>query len=308
MRSQMARRRTKGRNVNGILILDKAVGLSSNAALQRAKCLFNAAKAGHTGSLDPLASGVLPICFGEATKFSQYLLDSNKTYITTATFGIKTSTGDAEGEIIANRPLNFTENDLIETLTQFVGNIEQIPPMYSALKHQGQPLYKLAREGKTVDRPPRKVCIHSLKLEENHKDKVVLQVKCSKGTYIRTLVEDIGEALNCCAHVSALKRIQVEPYQEDQSWSLEQVKEILENQGNEGLDKLLYPVDSAMMQWPVLKPGKTSCFYLQQGQPVMVPGAPVSGIVRLYNDNAFIGIGKINDDGKVAPKRMLMTA
>lgn len=298
-------RKPKGRAVNGLLILDKPLGLSSNAALQRVKRLFNAAKAGHTGSLDPLATGVLPLCLGEATKFSQYLLDADKAYSTVATLGIKTTTGDAEGEAISEQPVHVTQSDITQLLPDFTGEIQQVPPMYSALKHKGQPLYKLAREGKEVERPARTVTIKQLSLESYAQPDCTLNVECTKGTYIRTLVEDIGDALNCGAHVSVLRRTKAGPYTEAQSYTLEALEKLHEEKGPEALDALLLPLDSAAQHWPAVRPGKTACFYLQQGQPIQVSGAPPTGLVRLYTDEQFIGIGEIMDDGKVAPKRLI---
>lgn len=208
----MSAPRSKRRDVDGILIFDKPLGMSSNAALQKVRWLFNASKGGHTGSLDPLASGVLPLCLGEATKFSQYLLDADKTYITEARLGMTTSTGDAEGEVLEIKPCQVTLAEVQALLPRFTGEIEQIPPMYSALKHDGQPLYKLARAGETVERKPRSVTIRQLTLLGLEGDRLRLQVHCSKGTYIRTLVEDIGAALGCGAHVAELRRVQAGPF------------------------------------------------------------------------------------------------
>ena len=300
----MTRRKPKGRAVNGFLILDKPLGLSSNAALQRVKRLFNASKAGHTGSLDPLATGVLPLCLGEATKFSQYLLDSDKAYSTIATLGVKTTTGDSEGQAVSERPVHVNESDIIQVLPNFTGDIQQIPPMYSALKHQGQPLYKLAREGKDVERKARTVTIKQLSLEAWSSPSLTLNVECTKGTYIRTLVEDIGETLHCGAHVSMLRRTKAGPYNLTQSHTLDTLEQLLEEKGQEALDTLLLPLDSATLHWPAVYLGKASCFYLQQGQPVQTTDTPESGLVRLYADEQFIGIGEIMDDGRVAPKRL----
>ena len=217
----------KKRLISGILLLDKPKGISSNQALQIAKQLFAANKVGHTGSLDPLATGLLPLCFGEATKFSQFLLNADKTYWVSARLGVKTNTGDAEGEIIQSRPINTDALEKLEAiLASFCGTISQIPPMFSALKHKGKPLYKLARQGIVIERSPRTVQIHRLQLLDRVNENTVnLEIKCSKGTYIRTLIEDIGEALGCGAYVQELRRLGVANYLAEQMVSLEQLKE-----------------------------------------------------------------------------------
>ncbi|HBX37482.1 MAG TPA: tRNA pseudouridine(55) synthase TruB, partial [Pseudohongiella sp.] len=192
-----AGRKHKGRPISGILLVDKPQGISSNACLQQAKRLLQAAKAGHTGALDPLATGVLPLCFGEATKVSQFLLEADKRYLTRVKFGERTDTADAEGEVISRRPVSVSESDVVTALTQFVGQIEQLPPMYSALKHKGQPLYKLARAGQQVERTPRLVTVHELRLVSFDGDSAELEIRCSKGTYVRTIADDLGESLGC---------------------------------------------------------------------------------------------------------------
>ncbi len=305
----MARRRIKGRPVNGILLLDKPSGITSNNALQATKQLYFARKAGHTGSLDPLASGLLPICMGEATKVSGFLLDADKRYQVQCKFGQRTATGDAEGEILETRPVGqFTETQLEVVLDRFRGRIQQIPPMYSALKHQGQRLYKLARQGIEVEREPRELIIHTLALLRLDGERMDIDVHCSKGTYVRTLVEDIGELLGCGAHVAALRRTVVGPYAEDQMVSMETLRKV-HAEDRQGLDKLLLPVESALMQWPDVTLSNSAAYYLQQGQPVLVPHAPTSGWVRLYqHEHHFLGMGEILDDGRVAPKRLLKTA
>jgi len=298
-------RSRKGRNVNGFLILDKPKGLSSNAALQRVKALFNATKAGHTGSLDPLATGVLPICFGEATKLSQYLLNADKTYLTVARLGTKTSTGDAEGEPIQNHCVKVTSSDIKQVLPEFIGSIQQIPPMYSALKHKGQPLYKLAREGKSVERTPRNVTIKNLSLVDCSLPNITLHIACTKGTYIRALIDDIGDKLGCGAHVVVLNRTDAGVFKQEQSHTLEALEEVYNEGGHNALDTLLMALDSPITYLPSVKLGKASCFYLQQGQPVLASGSPASGLVRLYNENVFFGIGKTLEDGRIAPKRLI---
>ncbi len=302
----MARRHSKGRNVLGILLLDKPAGMTSNAALQTVKRLFRARKAGHTGSLDPLATGMLPICFGEATKISGFLLDSDKRYRLSCRLGIKTATGDAEGEVIDERPVPaLTEAMVEEALAPLRGTIQQLPPMYSALKHQGERLYKLARAGQEVAREPRTVTIHELVLLGMTPDTLELEVKCSKGTYVRTLAEDLGEALGCGAHVSVLRRLEVGPYrQPDQMLTLDELRHLAED-GTDALDRVLLPLESALGDYPAVRLSTDSAFYVRQGQAVLVPRAPTEGWVRLYrDDDRFLGMGEIQDDGKVAPRRL----
>jgi tRNA pseudouridine55 synthase len=292
------------RNVNGILLLDKPTGITSNTALQKVKRLFSAKKAGHTGSLDPLASGMLPLCFGEATKFSQYLLDADKVYRVTAKLGCKTATGDAEGEIIQQRPIpDLSREKLLSVLEKFQGEIQQIPSMYSALKHQGRPLYELARQGISVERKARPVQIYAINLLEQTADTFSMQVHCSKGTYIRTLVEDIGEVLECGAFVSALRRLSVAGNLEKQMVSLAELEAI---QDPALLQRHLLPLDMALMHWPELCLTEATTFYVKRGQPVMIPQAPSNGWVRLTSSNGdFIGIGEVIADGRVAPRRLM---
>lgn len=306
----MARRRKpKGRKVNGILLLDKPVGLSSNAALQEVKHLFKAAKAGHTGNLDPLATGLLPLCFGEATKMSAYLLDADKVYIGTCKLGVRTSSADAEGEVIETREVpELSEAQVLEVLQRFTGEIEQIPPMHSALKQNGQPLYKLARQGIEVERKPRQVTIYKLELLEMSGDELKLYVHCSKGTYIRTLVEDIGEVLGCGAHLSQLRRTKVGPFQEEGMITLDELHQQAEAEGVESLDRHLLPLDTALGDYPEIKLTENSLFYIKQGQAVQVPQAPTSGWVRLCDSaGEFIGVGAVLDDGRIGPKRLINT-
>lgn len=302
----MGRRRQQGRNVQGILLLDKPLGETSNSALQRVKALYRARKAGHTGSLDPLANGLLPICFGAATKLSAFLLDADKRYWVRVRLGVTTSTADAEGEVLERRPLSgITEQSVTQVLPSFRGEIEQIPPMYSALKHQGQRLYKLAREGVEVERQPRRIRIHDLRLLRCKLPELELDVRCSKGTYVRTLAEDIGAVLGCGAHVSALRRTGVGPYSDGQLVDMAALED-LAGQGLSALDELLIPVDSALADWPAVKLSGDSAYYLRKGQPVLVPRAPTQGRVRLYDTaDRFIGVGQILDDGRVAPKRLM---
>ena len=304
----MARRRTKGRQINGILLLDKPVGLNSNAALQRVKRLYNANKAGHTGNLDPLASGLLPICLGEATKFSSYLLDSDKRYIGTCKLGVTTRTADAEGEVIARSPVPELSREQVEAvLNQFVGEIEQIPPMHSAVKVNGQPLYKLAHQGKEIERQPRTVHIYAIELLrlDADADELEIDVRCSKGTYIRTLAEDIGKTLGCGAHLSALRRTAAGPFELAHAVSLTELEHLAED-GFEELDALLLPMEHALDNWPVVRLSDNSAHYVRQGQAVQVPKAPSSGWVRLFEgESKFIGVGQILGDGRVAPRRLV---
>ena len=306
----MARRR-KGRPVSGILLLDKPRGLSSNAALQRAKRLFKAAKAGHTGSLDPLATGTLPLCFGEATKFSQYLLDADKVYESTFTLGERTDTGDAEGEVVASHSAAaLTRAQIEDAMAQFRGDILQEPPMYSALKRDGQPLYKLARAGKVVEREPRPVSIREFELLDvrpGERCEIDVRVRCSKGTYVRSLAQDLGEALGVGGHVSALRRTAVGPFA-DTGVSMDVLETLGEREDLAALDALLLPVTDALAHFPLLTLPESSGFYLRQGQPVLVPNAPRDGMVRLALETGlFLGLGEILDDGRVAPRRLIVT-
>ena len=302
----MRRRKNRGRNINGVLLLDKPAGITSNAALQAVKHLYNASKAGHTGSLDPLASGLLPLCMGQATKESSFLLDADKHYSVTGKLGVITATGDAEGEIVETCPVQDISRERVEAvLDTFRGPIEQIPPMYSALKHEGQRLYKLARQGIEVERKPRSVVIHKLELTGLSDDEFSIDVSCTKGTYIRTLAEDIGRALDCGAHVIWLRRTGVGPYGDSDLVTLETVEKTAES-GFQALDALLLPIETALGHWPEVRLSSDAAFYLRQGQPVVVPHAPTQGWVRLYNsDRAFMGVGQVQDDGKVAPRRMM---
>ncbi len=306
----MKRRRSRGRNLNGILLLDKPVGMTSNAALQTVKRLYQANKAGHTGNLDPMASGLLPICMGEATKMSAFLLDANKRYRGVCKLGVRTTTADAEGEVIETRPVTGVDEARVrEVLAAFTGTIEQIPPMHSAIKHQGQPLYKLAHQGQVVERKPRTVHIYDLELVRLEGDELEIEVHCSKGTYIRTLAEDIGAALGCGAHLSQLRRSEAGPFRLEDAISLADLQALAAEHADEGMaviDALLLPMETALADWPALKLSRNSAFYLRQGQAVLVPRAPTSGWVRLFEDDAqFIGVGQILDDGRVAPKRMI---
>ena len=305
-------RRRRGRPVNGILVLDKPLGESSNRSLQRAKRLYDAAKAGHTGSLDPLATGVLPLCFGEATKFSQYLLDADKGYESTFTLGRTTATADAEGETLTvSDASGVTEAAVEEAMGGLRGAIEQLPPMYSALKQNGQPLYKLARQGIEVERKPRPVEIKDFELRAfrgGEQAEVDVVIACSKGTYVRTLAEDLGKALGCGAHVSALRRTRSGPFTLADSVTMETLSALKENEQLAQMDQLLLPADAPLGSLPLVTLSESGGFYLRQGQPVLVPNAPCSGMVRVaLQDGEFLGVGEILDDGRVAPRRLVVT-
>lgn len=304
----MSRPRVERRAVDGVLLLDKPVGQTSNGALQAVKRLFRADKAGHTGSLDPLASGLLPLCLGEATKMSGWLLDADKEYEVTCRFGARTDTADADGQVVATcAPPADDPAALERALAGLRGGIEQVPPMYSALKHHGKRLYELARAGQEVERPPRRVTIHELEPLGRSGDELRLRVRCSKGTYVRTLVEDLAGALGSCAHVAALRRTAAGPYREaDGVHTLAEVERVWAADGESGLDRLLLPVDSALADWPRVELGADAAWFLQHGQPVIVPRAPLDRMLRLYGPgDRFLGIGQVADDGRVAPKRLL---
>ena len=308
----MARRR-RGRPVNGILVLDKPLGMSSNQALQTAKRLYFAAKAGHTGSLDPLATGVLPLCFGEATKFSQYLLDADKAYTSTFVLGTSTDTGDAEGQVIEQRDAgHLAESDVAAALDGFRGEIEQVPSMYSAIKQDGQPLYKLARQGIEVERKARQVVVKHLELRafrngEGNAPEVDIYLECSKGTYVRSIAEDLGRALGCGAHVSALRRTKAGPFAIEDSVTMNTLEALKGNDELRQMDDLLLPADAALQGMPLVELSESSGFYMRQGQPVMVPNAPCDGMVRVALETGeFLGVGEILDDGRVAPRRLVV--
>ena len=294
------------RDVTGVLLLDKPQGLTSNQALQRVKRLFAARKAGHTGSLDPIATGMLPLCFGEATKLSGYLLKAEKHYRVTAEIGRKTDTGDATGATLQRQPPGRLERAQLEAaLGRFTGEIEQVPPMYSALKHKGRRLYKLAREGRTVERPPRRVRIHRLELQSYSPSAPVFSVVCGSGVYVRTLVEDLAESLGALACVSALRRLGVRPFEEDSMLTMEAL-EAAAARGHAALDALLLPADAAAQGLPAVRLAASEGFYLQRGNPVAAARGARQGPVRLYvGAQQFIGIGEVTLDGQVAPRRLL---
>lgn len=290
------------RNVSGVLLLDKPLGYSSNQALQKIKWLFQAAKAGHTGTLDPLATGLLPVCLGEATKFAQYLTDADKTYIATIKLGVITTTGDAEGEVVETNLVDVSSTKFESVCQQFLGEISQVPPMYSALKHEGKALYEYAREGIEIARKARQVTIKRIDIHYFQDDEAEVEVMCSKGTYIRTLAEDIGKKLGCGAHLIALRRTTTAGYDIKQAYTLEQI----EAMNMETRDSCLMPVDSAIDDLPKIQLNADQSFYLLQGQAIWRAGKVPEGDLRLYDqNNLFIGLGFLQDDGKIAPKRLL---
>ncbi len=302
----MARRRKRGRDISGILLLDKPTDMTSNSALQDAKYLYFAAKAGHTGALDPIATGVLPVCFGEATKFSQFLLNADKKYQVVAKLGEKTTTSDREGEVVESHPVNVTEKQFVEVMEQFRGEIKQVPSMYSALKHNGTPLHKLARQGIEVEREAREVTIYSLELVSFDDDEVTMDVHCSKGTYVRNLVEDIGDTLGCCAHVLELERTAVGQFDLSETVSMERLREMKSEDLKLEMDQLLLPIEQALQGWPQIELTDNEAYYIKQGQALQISDAPEEGMVCLFEPNQdFLGVAKIDDDGKVAPHRLL---
>ncbi|KXS47085.1 MAG: tRNA pseudouridine55 synthase, partial [Marinobacter sp. T13-3] len=278
--------------------------------LQLVKRLYGAAKAGHTGALDPLATGVLPLCFGEATKFSQMMLDSDKAYIATARLGIRTETGDSEGAVVEEKPVPaLTEADVETVLARFRGPIEQVPSMYSALKYQGRPLYEYAREGIEIERPARPVTIHELTLLAVRENELDLAVSCTKGTYIRSLVEDIGDALGCSAHVSALRRTMASGYTLEAAHDVGTLEAMRER--GESLDGLLLPPDSALTMFPELHLSGPSLVSILNGQPVRMTDQSLEGLVRLYGDRGFVGLAEaLPEDGgiQLVPRRLVKSS
>ncbi len=303
-------RRRKGREVNGILVIDKPQGVTSNGILQQIKRLYGAAKAGHTGALDPLATGVLPLCFGEATKFSQMMLDSDKAYVTTARLGERTETGDSEGAVVEEKPVPaLTEAEVEAVLENFRGDIQQVPSMYSALKHQGKPLYEYARQGIEIDRPARPVTIYELKLLAIRDNELDMAVTCTKGTYIRSLVEDIGEALGCGAHVVALRRTMASGYDLSQAHDVNALEAMREK--GESLDGLLLPPESALTMFPEHRLGGSPLVSILNGQPVRISGQPFEGFVRIYGDHSFVGLVEAvpeGDDTNLVPRRLVKSS
>lgn len=307
-------RRRKGREINGVLLLDKPQDISSNDALQKVRRMFNASKAGHTGALDPLATGMLPICLGEATKFSQFLLDSDKRYRVIARLGQRTDTSDAQGEVIQERPVQFTQQALDDALESFRGETLQVPSMYSALKHHGKPLYEYARQGIEIEREARPITVYELQFIRWEGNELELEIHCSKGTYIRTIIDDLGEKLQCGAHVIFLRRLEVADYPKERMVTLDQLSMMIDNAQTAqedpflALDALLLPMDTAVAHFPVINLTMVIAGYLKLGQPVRVNHDINEGEwVRVTegNEEKFIGLAIIKE-GLVAPKRIVV--
>ena len=303
-------RRGNGRRINGIFLLDKDKGITSNDALQRVKRLFGAEKAGHTGSLDPLATGVLPICFGQATKFSQFLLDSDKSYETTIKLGVVTDSGDADGVILSQHPVPaLNKAEINKKLSTFRGKIKQIPPMFSAIKIDGKPLYKLARKGITIERPERQVEIFKLELLSICDNEIKLFIQCSKGTYIRSLAEDIGTALGCGGHVKELKRLSVGPFSIGKSFSYSSLT-LIENDFKR-LDSKLLSISSVVSDWPKILVAEHSGKSLRNGRTILIDKVLSLGMVRIFSRELkgvsdFLGVGEVFADGRVVPRKILV--
>ncbi|MEQ9887548.1 tRNA pseudouridine(55) synthase TruB [Pectobacterium zantedeschiae] len=310
----MSRPRRRGRDVHGVLLLDKPQGVSSNDVLQKVKRIFNANRAGHTGALDPLATGMLPICLGEATKFSQYLLDSDKRYRVIARLGQRTDTSDADGNVIEERAIGFSAENLEQALESFRGTTQQVPSMYSALKYQGRKLYEYARQGLTVPREAREITVYELQFIRWEGDELELEIHCSKGTYIRTIIDDLGEQLGCGAHVIYLRRLQVATYPTERMVTLEQLAALAEqaqtqeNSLSLSLDPLLMPMESPVIDFPEVNLTPVVAGYLKLGQAVQAANAPLNGMVRITegDEHKFIGMGEIDGDGRVAPRRLVV--
>lgn len=297
-------RSRRGEDLHGMLLLDKPAGRSSNQALQDVKRIYSARKAGHTGNLDPFATGMLPVCFGEATKTAGFMLDADKTYRATALLGTKTTTGDIEGEPLREAPVpELTRDEIEAAMAGFIGEIEQIPPMHSALKHEGQPLYKLAREGKEVVRKPRKVTIREFRLEDWESPRLTFSVRCSKGTYVRTLAEDLAESLDTCAHLETLRRLTVAPFEESGMVTMERISRARDE--NKHMD-LLLPLDAGLSTWPRVEITEGQAARFTHGNPVMIDGQE-PGLVRVYEqDGKILGIGEVMSDSQTHPKRLFL--
>jgi tRNA pseudouridine55 synthase len=290
----------KKRQLDGVLLFDKPLELTSNSALQKIRKLFRAEKAGHTGTLDPLATGLLPICFGEATKFTNALLDADKTYRALLRLGQTTATGDAEGEITAELPVEAGQSEVDTVLARFRGEIQQLPPMHSALKHQGRPLYEYIRKGETVERDPRSVAIHELILNRFSGNEIDITVRCSKGTYIRTLAEDIGAALGCGAHLIGLRRTAIAHFDLSHAFTLEQLQQVSEVER----DACLLPLESLMPDMPRLQLDAVQVQRLAQGQRLGLDTRLPDGKISLYGPQGFIGVGLLQGN-RLAPGRLL---
>lgn len=298
-------KRKKGRDLDGVILINKPTGASSNNILQKVRWIFDAKKAGHTGALDPLASGMLPICFGNATKFAQYSLDADKTYEVTAKLGIRTTTSDADGEVVSTHPVDVSLPSLKEALEQFRGKIKQVPSMFSALKHQGKPLYFYARQGITIERPARDITVYELTLQRFEQDEVDLTVKCSKGTYIRSLVDDLGQLLGCGAYVTRLHRTDVSGYSGCQMHFPDSLEEMRQPPQFEPLDALLLPMDTPVAHFPVVTIDSEQTKKFLHGQTLSFE-TEISGSVRVYEQSTqlFKGIA-IAESNELIPKRLI---
>ena len=286
-------------NLHGVILLDKPAGLSSNQALQKVKWLLNAKKAGHTGSLDPIATGLLPLCFGQATKVSEYLLNSHKKYTTVLQLGQVTETLDSEGEVTESRPVNISDQQLADALQQFRGKIKQVPPMYSALKKDGQPLYKLARKGEIIDRPARDMTVHSLEAKRLPHDQIELAVHCSSGFYIRSLGHDLGQVLGCGAHVIELRRTDIKSLKVADAYSLEQIENACAN-----ADDLLLPIDTLITHMPKLQISEAQALSMLQGKTTPAQGLKTRELTRFYrSDGVLFGVGEVSQEGNIKAQK-----
>lgn len=304
----MSKPRKRGRDIHGVFLLDKPQGMSSNDIMQKVKRIFQANKAGHTGALDPLATGMLPICLGEATKFSQFLLDADKRYLVTAKLGELTDTSDAEGQIVETREVKVKTPEILTALEQFRGNILQVPTMFSALKHNGKPLYEYARQGITVEREARPITIFELNFIEYNAPYLTLEVHCSKGTYIRTLVDDLGEALGCGAHVTMLRRTAVADYPTEKMLDWHALQSLAEQQDLALLDALLLPMDTAVAKLPALTLNESQTQGIGFGQRIKFDNPNrLQGQVRLFShENRFLGVAVIDENNVIRPQRLVV--
>lgn len=304
----MSKPRKRGRDIHGVFLLDKPQGMSSNDIMQKVKRIFQANKAGHTGALDPLATGMLPICLGEATKFSQFLLDADKRYLVTAKLGERTDTSDAEGQIVETRDVNVETSEILTALEQFRGDILQVPTMFSALKHNGKPLYEYARQGITVEREARPITIFELNFIEYNAPYLTLEVHCSKGTYIRTLVDDLGEVLGCGAHVTMLRRTAVADYPTEKMLDWNALQALAEPQDLSLLDALLLPIDTAVANLPTLTLDESQAQGIGFGQRVKFNNPnSLQGQVRLFShENRFLGVAVIDENNVIRPQRLVV--
>ena len=304
----MSKPRKRGRDIHGVFLLDKPQGMSSNDIMQKVKRIFQANKAGHTGALDPLATGMLPICLGEATKFSQFLLDADKRYLVTAKLGERTDTSDAEGQIVKTRDVNVKTSEILTALEQFRGDILQVPTMFSALKYNGKPLYEYARQGITVEREARPITIFELNFIEYNAPYLTLEVHCSKGTYIRTLVDDLGEALGCGAHVTMLRRTAVADYPTEKMLDWHALQSLAEQQDLALLDALLLPMDTAVAKLPALTLNENQTQGIGFGQRIKFDNPNrLQGEVRLFShENRFLGVAVIDENNVIRPQRLVV--